>query len=99
MVLMNFRFMQSDPWWSFAMAINVYMVFFFSANPKSFLGYWWAYFIVCYGIPLVPSLSLLLVKSENTRGVYGNATVRVGLSTAHVIFKEVSLMSLRSGAG
>ncbi|KAI1142636.1 hypothetical protein F5Y05DRAFT_125167 [Hypoxylon sp. FL0543] len=68
-------FMQSDPWWSFAMAVNVYMVFFFSANPKSFLRYWWAYFLVCYGIPFIPSLWLLIVRGGDGQNVYGNATI------------------------
>lgn len=57
------------------MAVNVYMVFFFAANPKSFLRYWWAYFIVCYGIPLIPSLVLLLVQGKASARIYGNATV------------------------
>ncbi|CAJ2501275.1 Uu.00g041280.m01.CDS01 [Anthostomella pinea] len=68
-------FMQSDPWWSFAMAVNVYMVFFFSANPKSFLRYWWAYFIVCYGIPFIPSLWLLVARNSDGVDVYGDATI------------------------
>ncbi|KAI1074583.1 hypothetical protein F5B20DRAFT_574055 [Whalleya microplaca] len=68
-------FMQSDPWWSFAMAVNVYMVFFFSANPRSFLRYWWAYFSVCYGIPFIPSLWLLIVRGADGQFVYGDATI------------------------
>ncbi|RYP76951.1 hypothetical protein DL771_001504 [Monosporascus sp. 5C6A] len=68
-------FMQSDPWWSFAMAVNVYMVFFFSANPKRFLDYWWAYWIVCYGVPLIPAIWLLLLRDGDNRRVYGNATI------------------------
>ncbi|RWA03948.1 hypothetical protein EKO27_g11157 [Xylaria grammica] len=68
-------FMQSDPWWSFAMAVNVYMVFFFSANPNNFLRYWYAYFIVCYGIPFIPALWLLLVRDGNGDNVYGDATI------------------------
>ncbi|KAI0593261.1 hypothetical protein F4775DRAFT_520874 [Biscogniauxia sp. FL1348] len=68
-------FMQSDPWWSFAMAVNVYMVFFFSANPKSFLRYWWAYFCVCYGIPFIPALWLLVVRGSDGQNVYGDATI------------------------
>ncbi|ORY57462.1 uncharacterized protein BCR38DRAFT_354367 [Pseudomassariella vexata] len=67
-------FMQSDPWWSFAMAVNVYMVFFFAANPNSFLRYWWAYFFVCYGVPFIPALWLILVR-DSRGGVYGNATI------------------------
>ncbi|KAI8962743.1 hypothetical protein F5Y11DRAFT_347256 [Daldinia sp. FL1419] len=68
-------FMQSDPWWSFAMAVNVYMVFFFSANPKSFLRYWWAYFLVCYGVPFIPALWLLVVRGSDGQIVYGDATI------------------------
>ncbi|KAJ2990125.1 hypothetical protein NUW58_g3110 [Xylaria curta] len=68
-------FMQSDPWWSFAMAVNVYMVFFFSANPNNFLRYWYCYFIVCFGIPFIPALWLLLVRDTTGKGVYGDATI------------------------
>lgn len=68
-------FMQSDPWWSFAMAVNVYMVFFFAANPKNFLNYWWAYFFVCYGIPFIPAMWLLLARGDDKGQVYGNATI------------------------
>ncbi|RYP08633.1 hypothetical protein DL764_001761 [Monosporascus ibericus] len=68
-------FMQSDPWWSFAMAVNVSMVFFFSANPKRFLDYWWAYWIVCYGVPLIPAVWLLLLRDGDNKRAYGNATI------------------------
>ncbi|KAH9897452.1 hypothetical protein F4778DRAFT_793549 [Xylariomycetidae sp. FL2044] len=68
-------FMQSDPWWSLAMAVNVYLVFFFSANPNSFLRYWWAYFLVCYGVPFAPSLWLLLNRGDDGQNVYGDATI------------------------
>ncbi|KAH6648623.1 hypothetical protein BKA67DRAFT_538645 [Truncatella angustata] len=74
-------FMQSDPWWSFAMAVNVYMVFFFAVNPQSFLRYWWAYFIVCYGIPAIPSVCLLLIKETGIGPVYGNATIWCWIDT------------------
>jgi hypothetical protein len=83
--------MQSDPWWSFAMAVNVYMVFFFAANPASFLSYWWAYFIVCYGIPLIPSLCLLLLKDAALGPVYGDATV--SLSTDAKCTSRVGILA------
>ena len=68
--------MQSDPWWSFAMAVNVFMVFFFGANPKR-LSYWWAYCLVCYGVPMIPALWLLLHRADDGGRVYGNATVSI----------------------
>ncbi|KAI0160239.1 hypothetical protein GGR57DRAFT_412839 [Xylariaceae sp. FL1272] len=74
-------FMQSDPWWSFAMAVNVYMVFFFSANPQSFLRYWYCYFVVCYGVPFIPALWLLVVRDTAGHNVYGNATIWCWIDT------------------
>ncbi|KAM4060347.1 7 transmembrane receptor (secretin family) domain-containing protein [Hirsutella rhossiliensis] len=67
-------FMQSDPWWSLAMAINVFLVFYFRTSPDSFRRWWWLYCLICYGGPFVIALTLLLVKSP--RGlIYGQATI------------------------
>ncbi|KAI1259312.1 hypothetical protein F5Y18DRAFT_443603 [Xylariaceae sp. FL1019] len=74
-------FMQSDPWWSFAMAVNVYMVFFFSANPQSFLQYWYIYVLVCYGVPFIPALWLLIIRDTAGHNVYGNATIWCWIDT------------------
>lgn len=68
------RFMQSDPWWSFAMAINVYMVFFMSFNPSRFRQYLWIYCVICFGLPAVPAFVFLFVR-ENRGLVYGDAAV------------------------
>lgn len=68
------RFMQSDPWWSLAMAVNVYMVFFLAANPNSFRRYLWLYCLVCFGAPALPALICLILRRDS-RGIYGNATV------------------------
>lgn len=69
------RFMQSDPWWSLAMAVNVWMVFFLAANPTSFRQYLWIYCLVCYGAPALPAVVLLLIRDDPKGPVYGNATV------------------------
>lgn len=75
------RFMQSDPWWSFAMAVNVYMVFFMSFNPTTFCQYLWIYCVICFGLPAVPAFVFLFIREE--RGpVYGDAAV----SRTHFIF-------------
>ncbi|UKZ79729.1 hypothetical protein TrVFT333_007490 [Trichoderma virens FT-333] len=68
-------FMQSDPWWSLAMAVNVFLVFYFHTNPDSFRKRWWIYCLICYGGPFTIALTLLLLRSP--RGlVYGGATNR-----------------------
>ncbi|GAB0136947.1 hypothetical protein EsDP_00005231 [Epichloe bromicola] len=54
-------FMQSDPWWSLAMAINVFLVFYFRTSPESFRRWWWIYCVACYGGPFSIALALLLI--------------------------------------
>lgn len=67
--------MQSDPLWSLAMAINVFLVFFFGANPSTFHKYQWAYCLLCYGLPALPAVTLLFVRTLERGHVYGDATV------------------------
>ncbi|KAJ0107252.1 hypothetical protein J7T55_007622 [Diaporthe amygdali] len=73
-------FMQSDPWWSFAMAINVYMVFFMSFNPTTFRQYLWLYCLICFGLPAIPSFVFLFLRED--RGlVYGDAALWCWISS------------------
>lgn len=71
------RFMQSDPWWSFAMAFNVYLVFFHNANPASFRKRIWIYCLICFGGPLVPAIVLVSIRDDAKGPVFGNASVRL----------------------
>ncbi|PFH60994.1 hypothetical protein XA68_18467 [Ophiocordyceps unilateralis] len=68
-------FMQSDPWWSLAMAVNVFLVFYYRTSPDSFRRWWWIYCLICYGGPFVIALTLLLIKSKERGPVYGQATI------------------------
>ncbi|KAI6430931.1 hypothetical protein MCOR24_001736 [Pyricularia oryzae] len=65
-------FMQSDPWWSFAMAINVYLVFFWSTNPTSFRKHLWIYCAICFGVPAVPAFICLFYRPGGAY-IYGDA--------------------------
>ncbi|KAL2262222.1 hypothetical protein VTK26DRAFT_2103 [Humicola hyalothermophila] len=67
-------FMQSDPWWSFAMAVNVYMVFFMTYHPHNFHRHLWLYCLVCFGVPAIPAC-ICLFYAPNGRRIYGNATL------------------------
>ncbi|KAK4044351.1 hypothetical protein C8A01DRAFT_31404 [Parachaetomium inaequale] len=67
-------FMQSDPWWSFAMAVNVYMVFFMSYPPNNFHNHLWLYCLICFGIPALPAF-ICLLYAPNGKRIYGNATL------------------------
>ncbi|XWX00869.1 hypothetical protein V2A60_008892 [Cordyceps javanica] len=68
-------FMQADPWWSCAMACNVFLVFFCNVDPTSFPRYIWAYCIVCFGGPLIPAITLISLKDRSRGPVFGDATL------------------------
>ncbi|KAH6854081.1 hypothetical protein B0I37DRAFT_21732 [Chaetomium sp. MPI-CAGE-AT-0009] len=75
-------FMQSDPWWSFAMAVNVYMVFFMSYPPNRFHKHLWLYCLICFGIPAVPAV-ICLIYAPNGEHIYGNATMWCWINDAY----------------
>lgn len=72
-------FMQADPWWSFAMAINVFLVFFYNADPESFRKYVWVYCLVCFGGPLITAIALVSIQDPSRGPVYGDAAVSTQL--------------------
>jgi hypothetical protein len=57
------------------MAINVYIVFFQRFDAKRLCRLEWIYFVLCYGIPLVPALVFLLKRPSSHPWFYGNATL------------------------
>ncbi|KAM7212910.1 hypothetical protein V8F06_011716 [Rhypophila decipiens] len=66
-------FVQSDPWWSLAMAVNVLLVFFKGANPHTIKKWGWLYCLICYGGPFVIAMVCLLLREPNKTVVYGSA--------------------------
>ncbi|KKA29782.1 hypothetical protein TD95_005190 [Thielaviopsis punctulata] len=68
-------FMQSDPFWSLAMAINVFLVFFFGASPSTFPKYQLIYCLLCYGLPALPAITLVFVRTDDLGRAYGDAAL------------------------
>ncbi|KHN98964.1 G-protein coupled receptor [Metarhizium album ARSEF 1941] len=68
-------FMQADPWWSFAMALNVFLVFFNNASPKNFQKYTWAYCVVCFGGPMLPAVVLVSIRDQERGPIFGDAAL------------------------
>jgi hypothetical protein len=64
-----------------AMAINVFLVFFYGASPSSFRRYLWLYCLVCFGGPFIPAIVLLLARPGGQH-MYGNATVHSAPTTS-----------------
>ena len=69
------RFMQSDPLWSCAMAVNVYLVFFRRYDAARLKKLYWYYGILCYGLPFIPAMFCLFYRTKEKGKMYGNATV------------------------
>lgn len=69
------RFVQSDPWWALAIAVNVLMVFSGRASPKTIKKWGWVYCLICYGGPFGLALACLLIKTPGKSLVYGDAGV------------------------
>ncbi|KAI9640475.1 hypothetical protein NHQ30_011221 [Ciborinia camelliae] len=68
-------FMQSDPWWSLAMATNVYLVFFYRFDAAQLKKLYPYYALICYGLPFIPAMVCLFVKTKKKGRIYGNATL------------------------
>jgi amino acid transporter len=67
--------MQSDPFWSCAMAINVYLVFFHHFDAARLKKLYWLYALICYGLPFIPAIFCLFYVSKGKGKMYGDATV------------------------
>ncbi|KAF5023685.1 hypothetical protein F66182_4251 [Fusarium sp. NRRL 66182] len=74
-------FMQSDPWWSLAMAINVFLVFFCNADPRTFRKYAWLYCVICFGGPLIPAVVLISIRDAPDGLIFGDATLWCWIGT------------------
>lgn len=68
-------FMQSDPMWSLAMAVNVYLVFFRRYDSTRLKKLYWLYGVICYGLPFIPAMVCLFLKTHKKGKIYGNATL------------------------
>jgi hypothetical protein len=74
--------MQADPWWSCAMAVNVFLVFFNNADPQKFRQYKWVYCVVCFGGPMMLAVILVSIRNEKRGLGYGDAAVSTNAEPA-----------------
>ncbi|KAI9154896.1 Cyclic AMP receptor-like protein A [Paramyrothecium foliicola] len=68
-------FMPADALWTLAMAINVYLTFYFKFDARRLRQMEIPYLFVCYGIPFIPALTYLFLKNGNGVRAYGNASL------------------------
>ena len=60
------------------MALNIYLACYKRYSVADLKSLEWKYFVACYGLPLIPSITLLCIKTKNGGRIYGPATVRNG---------------------
>ncbi|KAG5937823.1 hypothetical protein E4U53_008136 [Claviceps sorghi] len=68
-------FMPADAFWTLAMAINVYLTFYFKFDAARLRRMEIPYLIGCYGLPAIPAVAFLFIRSSEGARVYGNATL------------------------
>jgi hypothetical protein len=67
--------MPADAMWTLAMAVNVYLTFYYKFDAKRLRKMDIPYLVICYGIPLVPAITYIFLKSSDGSRVYGNAVL------------------------
>ncbi|KAI1613330.1 hypothetical protein EDD36DRAFT_465460 [Exophiala viscosa] len=68
-------FLPADALWTFAMACNVYLSFFRRYDAPRLRTLEWRYLACCYGIPFVPALVFLFIRTPVRGKIYGNAVL------------------------
>ena len=67
--------MPADCLWTFFMAVNVFLTFQTTKLNVTIRKLEKFYFIFCFGIPMVPALTYLILDITRDTGFYGNAIV------------------------
>ena len=70
-----YRFMPADAFWTLAMAVNVYLTFYYKFDAQRLREMEPVYLGLCYGIPFVIALVFVFVKTPDKGPMYGNATL------------------------
>ncbi|OJD23124.1 hypothetical protein ACJ73_05520 [Blastomyces percursus] len=68
-------FLPTNALWILCMAINVYLTTSHKYRPSELKRLEWRYFIMCYGVPLIPAFAFLFVETKASGPVYGAAVI------------------------
>jgi hypothetical protein len=65
--------MPADAFWTFAMAVNIYLTFYHRFDAARLTKMEIPYLICCFGVPFVPALVFVFLKDGAGQRVYGDA--------------------------
>lgn len=80
-------FMPADAFWTLAMAVNVYLTFYFKFDAQRLRRMEIPYFLLCYGIPFIVALVLIFVSTPEKGRMYGDATLWCWIAPEWDIFR------------
>ncbi|GAB1314881.1 G-protein coupled receptors family 2 profile 2 domain-containing protein [Madurella fahalii] len=80
-------FMPADTCWTLAMAVNVYLTFYFKFDGQRLRKMEIPYLLLCYGVPFIVALTFIFVSSPEKGRMYGNATLWCWISPRWDIFR------------
>lgn len=66
-------FMPADAFWTFAMAVNIYLTFYHRFDAGRLAKMEMPYLVCCFGVPFVPALVFVFIKDNAGQRVYGDA--------------------------
>ncbi|KAK4467097.1 putative G-protein coupled receptor 157 [Cladorrhinum samala] len=80
-------FMPADTFWTLAMAVNVYLTFYFKFDARRLRKMEIPYLLACYGVPFVVALAYVFISTPEKGRMYGNATLWCWISPQWDIFR------------
>lgn len=80
-------FMPADALWTLAMAVNVYLTFYYKYDAQRLRRMEIPYLLLCYGIPFTVAIVYVFVSSPAKGRFYGNATLWCWVSPSWDIFR------------
>jgi Slime mold cyclic AMP receptor len=78
--------MPADCLWAFCLALNVFLTFHTFGKVKNIRKLEPYYIALCYGLPLIPALTYLILDLAHGYDIYGNATVSLLASTSRHLY-------------
>ena len=79
--------MPADAFWTLAMAVNVYLTFYFKFDAQRLRRMELSYLIACYGVPFVIALAYIFVSTPEKGRMYGNAGLWCWVAPSWDVFR------------
>ncbi|KAF5589819.1 G coupled receptor [Fusarium subglutinans] len=100
-------FVGADALWTLAMAINVYLAFYYRFDAQRLRKMELPYLLLCYGIPFLPAFVFIFIKNGDGVRVYGSAiqwviiaiTLAIYIRSGGTIYRKRQQLLKAQGSG